>query len=281
MLQPDKATVEAFIRAALPVPRDHRAGDAQQALALLNANPGIPGAGIHAAVMAGALDEVGRMLTEDPTLAVREGGPSGWVPLLYLSFSRFLRVDDQRAERMVTIADLLLKHGADPNAHWIDPQEAEGNRETPLYGAAGVANRPALARLLIDAGADPNDGETPYHRVEHDGVPCAEIIFPGLNALSRGIALAHKLDYDDLPGLRRLLELGGDPNGKSPFNNKPLHQAVWRGRTREFFDLLFEYGAEVDLPTQDGKTAYALAARAGKTEIMGWLVERRPGTPRV
>ena len=191
------------------------------------------------------------MLTEDPTLAVREGGPNGWVPLLYLSFSRFLRVDDQRAERMVGIADLLLKHGADPNAHWIDPQEAEGNRETP------------------------------YHMVEHDGVPCAEIIFPGLNALSRGIALAHKLDYDDLPGLRRLLELGGDPNGKSPFNNKPLHQAVWRGRTREFFDLLFEYGAEVDLPTQDGKTAYALAARAGKTEIMGWLVERRPGAPRV
>ena len=37
------------------------------------------------------------------------------VPLLYLSFSRFLRVDDERAERMTAIADLLLKRGADPS----------------------------------------------------------------------------------------------------------------------------------------------------------------------
>jgi ankyrin repeat protein len=39
-------------------------------------------------------------------------------------------------------------------------------RETALYGAAGIANCAPLAKLLIDAGADVNDHESLYHASE-------------------------------------------------------------------------------------------------------------------
>ena len=75
---------------------------------------------------------------------------------------------------MVQVAEMLLAHGADANACWTDPNEGAGNRETPIYGAAGVANNRALTKVPIDAGADPNDGETAYHSAEHDGVACVD-----------------------------------------------------------------------------------------------------------
>ncbi len=39
----------------------------------------------------------------------------------------------------------------------------------------------------------------------------------------------------------------------------------------KFFDLLLKHGADLNLPNKEGRTAYAMAARAGKRDIMGWL----------
>ncbi len=270
-VQADTAA-EAFLEATLPVHYVHREGDARRALALLREDPEVARANVWTAAAAGETRTMAQLLQADPPLANARGGTRNWEPLLYLCFSRLLREPDF-AERMLETARLLIEHGADPNCYWLDPQEALGNRETPLYGAAGVANHVELARLLIESGADPNDGETSYHMVEHEGVPCAEFVFPKLEPIHRGAALGHQLDYDDLAGLRKLLELGADPNGPTPFDNLPLHQAVWRGRSRAFFELLVEYGANPNAPNKKGKTPYALAARYGRGEIMQWLVE--------
>ena len=35
-----------------------------------------------------------------------------------------------------------------------------------LYGAAGVIHDPELTRVLLEAGANPDDGESPYHATE-------------------------------------------------------------------------------------------------------------------
>ncbi len=263
--------ISALLEACLPAPHDHRAGGIEQALAILERDPDAARADIWTACACGELDTARSMLADAPDLAATAGGSRDWVPLLYLSFSRFLRLDPARAARMVEIASLLLANGADPNAYWIDANEGEGSRESALYGAAGVANNLELTRLLIEAGADPNDGETPYHTVEHEGVPCAHLVFPHLDETSRSIALLHKIDYPDLDGLRTLLELGADPDGRSPFKNFALHQAVFRGHPKPFFDLLIEHGADLDRPNGDGKTPYALAGRSGRSEIMEWL----------
>lgn len=259
---------DELLEATLPVVAAHREGDAERARELIRDDPSLTAADIWVAAATGDLEAVRRFLDEDPLLAVADGGTRSWDPLLYLCFSRLLRDDDRRAAAMLEIARLLLDAGADPNSSWIDPQEADGNRETPLYGAAGIAGRVELARLLVERGADPNDGETAYHMVEHDGVPCAEFIVPLLEPLHRGMALIHKLDYDDYEGLGKLLELGADPNGPTPFSNLPIHQAVFRRRDLRFFDLLIAHGADVDRKNGEGRTAYAMAARGHQVEIV-------------
>lgn len=262
---------EELLEATLPTAAAHRQGDAERPLKLIRENPSLTGANVWVAAATGDVEAVRRFLSEDASLATRDGGTRNWDPLLYLCFSRLLRTDGERAARMVDAARLLLDAGADPNTSWIDPQEAEGNRETAMYGAAGIGNQVDLARLLVERGADPNDGETAYHMVEHDGVPCADFIVPRLEPLHRGAALGHKLDYDDYDGLKKLLELGADPDGPTPFGNWPIHQAVWRNRDRRFFDLLLEHGADVDKKNRGGRTAYAMAARSARKEIMEWL----------
>ena len=263
----------ALLEATLPTPAVHREGDARRVERLIAAEPGLSGANVWVASATGNIEAVRRLLAADATLARCDGGTRNWDPLLYLCFSRLLRLDDACAERMLEIAELLLDAGADPNSSWIDPNGGEGSRESVLYGAAGVANRPELTRLLMERGADPNDGETAYHMVEHDGVPSAEYVMPKLQPLHRGIALGHKVDYDDYEGLLKLLELGADPNGPTPFGNWPIHQAVFRGRARRFFALLLEHGAEIDRKNREGRSAYAMAKRAGRADMAGWLVE--------
>ncbi|MCZ6507031.1 MAG: ankyrin repeat domain-containing protein [Acidobacteria bacterium] len=126
---------------------------------------------------------------------------------------------------------------------------------------------------MLDAGADPNDGETPYHSVEHDGVPCLDLLWEHFNEDSRSIAIQHKVDFPDAAGLRLLLELGADPNARRFFDRPPLHGCVFRGHDRELFETLLEFGADPNLTDQSGRTPYALAARAGQQEIMKILVE--------
>lgn len=264
---------DRLLEAALVPAQDHRSGGRAAFDKLYAEHPEAARANIWVAAATGERDAVRGFLAADAGLATQCGGTRRWEPLLYLCFSRLLRLDAERAARMREIAGALLDAGADPNCSWSDASEVHDNRETPIYGAAGVANDIDLARLLVERGADPNDGETSYHMVEHDGVPCADFIVPKLEPKHRGAALGHKLDYEDLAGVRKLLELGVDPNGPTPFANWPIHQAVWRSRSKPFFDLLFEFGADVNKPNGHGRTAYAMAARTGKREIQKWLVE--------
>jgi ankyrin repeat protein len=262
---------ERLLEATLPPAADHRAGDTREIESLLAASPAVATADIWVAAATGTTDAAAQFLADDPGLAKARGSTRNWEPLLYLCFSQVLRDMPERRAAMHTIAAGLLEAGADPNAFWIDPAEGQGNRETCIYGAAGIANDPELTGLLIEAGADPNDGETAYHFVEHDGVPCAEILWPHFDAMNRGTALLHKLDYADLGGIQKLLELGADPNGPSPFGKTVLHQAVFRGHPKTYFDLLLAHGADPDRADRAGRTPYACAARAGRGEVMEWL----------
>lgn len=73
------------------------------------------------------------------------------------------------------------------------------------------------------------------------------------------ILLRHNIDYDDPAGFESILRLGADPNVTSPFGKTALDQAVWRNRSRRYFELLFGHGADPSiadlLGTGDGATA--------------------------
>ncbi|HET8536033.1 MAG TPA: ankyrin repeat domain-containing protein [Solirubrobacteraceae bacterium] len=135
----------------------------QQARELLAAHPELATASIHTIAATGDVAAARELLTDDPGQASAQGGPHDWEPLLYLTYSR-LGVGDP-----VEVARLLLDHGADSNAGYM--WEGLSPPFTALTGAfgsgeGGPPRHPQwepLARVLLDAGADPNDEQTLYN----------------------------------------------------------------------------------------------------------------------
>jgi ankyrin repeat protein len=137
---------------------------------------------------------------------------------------------------------LLAKDGTDVNATRINPAFPDSPLSA-LYGAAGFNHLPGLTKILLDAGANPNDGESVYHSTETRDLSCLKLLLAaGANPKGTN-ALNHALDRDDLECVRLLLEAGADPNEGVP----ALHWAIHRRRSVAHFDLLLEYGAN---PTQ-------------------------------
>ena len=170
---------------------------------------------------------LGRTWHGDPSTP---GGPRGWAPILYVCHSCF---------PSATLARALLDRGADPNASF----ENEYGSMSALYGAAGVAHEPELTRVLLEAGASPDDGESLYHATEAPGTACLELLLAH-GAATRGTnALAHALDDERLEHVRLLLAAGADPN-----EGAILAHAVRRGRGPEVVRLLAAHGADLDRP---------------------------------
>jgi ankyrin repeat protein len=202
---------------------------------------------------------LGRVWRDDPNAP---GGPRGWAPLLYVCHSSF---------PSATLAQELLERGADPNASF----ENEYGSMSALYGAAGVVHDPDLTRVLLEAGADPDDGESLYHSTESASTACLELLLAH-GAATRGTnALAHALDDDRLEHVRLLLEAGADPN-----EHAHVAHAVRRGRGPEFIRLLAAYGADLDRPggeTWRGnvplRTPYQHARLRGRDDVAETLAE--------
>jgi ankyrin repeat protein len=71
----------------------------------------------------------------------------------------------------------------------------------------------------------------------------------------------HKLDFEDVAGVRRFLERGADVSA-----NHCLHHALCRGRSLTIITMLLEAGANVNRPWDRwdrGRRPLALAARCG------------------
>jgi ankyrin repeat protein len=192
--------------------------------------------------------------------AVRPAGPLELPPLFYVARSRVAR-DTVEAARD------LLGRGADPNG-------PGGEEWTNLSIACARGDAP-LVRLLLEAGATPDDNDSLYHSVEPADDACLRLLLergarvPGTNALH------HALDYDRLEPVRLLLERGGDPNEHSGW--PALHHAVLRGRSSEFVRLLVEHGADPAARDAKGRTAYQHAVRRGNVAVADTL--RELGSP--
>ena len=239
---------------------DATEGRRERAERWLERDPGIAGAGVVPALILGDLSRVQTELRRDPALSRVQLRPRGWTPLMYVCHSCFLGSDPARIEGLVAVARLLLAEGADPNVSEPSPNWP-GSMWTPLYGAAGVAHEPELTRLLLEAGASPDDGESVYHSCETRDHTCLRLLLDHGAKVNGTNALPHMLDYDDLEGLRLLLEAGADPNEGG------LHHAIVRGRDPSFIELLVEHGADPRRPRRDGLTPYALAVRLNRSEV--------------
>ena len=142
------------------------------AIRLLAESPDLVAASPYLACAIGAEDLLRRATQEDPAWVNRPGGPLKLPPLVAVTHSSLLLVPEFRA-RLHRCARLLLAAGADPNQRignrWPPASVSEPDDSNPLsalYGAAGSNNDPELAKLLLDAGADPDDGESLYHSLD-------------------------------------------------------------------------------------------------------------------
>lgn len=162
------------------------------ALRLLEAHPDLARENVFTAIVCGEIDEVRRILANDPAATRTPGGPKGsaggagtqflveplphtppfWEPILYLCFARL--ATEQAAKHSVEIARLLLDNGADPNAYFM----AGDSRYSPLTGVIGEGEedrkphprRDELARLLVERGAEPFDTQVFYNLHFHGHV---------------------------------------------------------------------------------------------------------------
>src|SRR5277367_3559721 len=279
--------VAAFLMAA-SVPRDdwHASGTLEQAEAILAAHPHVASANVYTAAVLGDAATVRRFLAADAGSATAKGGPHGWDALTHLCFSRYLRLDRARSEGFVASARALLDAGANANTGWMEPNEPYPSWEAAIYGAAGLAHHPELTRLLLERGADPNDGETPYHVPEtYDNTVMKILVESGkLNEASLTTLLLRKTDWHDFDGLKWLLEHGADPNRSGRWGRTALHHAVLRDNSIHIIAALLEHGADPTLIAEKPDTrpeansgmmsAIEMAARRGRGDVLELMQAR-------
>jgi hypothetical protein len=221
--------LSGFIEAAcVPLDGWHASGTLERAQAILAVHPEIAGADVYAAAVLGDDAAVRRFIEQDPSSATAKGAPYGWDALTYLCFSRFLRLDSSRSEAFVRAARVLLDAGANANTGFFaNSHQPAPQFESAIYGAAGVAHHPELTRLLLERGADPNDGETPYHVIEtRDNRAMHVLVESGtLTDDSMTTLLLRKHDCHDYDGIKWLLEHGANPNATSGWKRTPFFQA--------------------------------------------------------
>ena len=270
--------VDAFIQSAcVPLDQSHSSGSLDAAREILAWHPEVASADIHACAILGNDSSVRQFLQADPRHAVTRGGPYQWDPLTYLCFSRFLRLDQTRSAGFVRTATALLQAGADPNTGFFSNEHLPSPTfESALYGAAGVAHHPGITQLLIDHGADPNDGETEYHAPEGFENRAMQIIVESGRLTPMGLTtmLHRKLDWTDYEGVAWLLEHGANPNAISHWGNRALDHAIQRDNPLRFFEALLDYGADPGLASRDNVNVFIRAAVTGRADILD-LFSRR------
>ena len=127
-----------------------------------------------------------------------------------------------------------------------------------IYGAGGIAFHPEITRLLLERGADPNDGETPYHSPEsYDNAALEVLVESGkLTADSLSTMLLRKgtaprqLAEDHRNHARSQSRPGalyaeGDGYFGIARNSTALHVAAWHAM-HSAVKLLIELGAPID-----------------------------------
>jgi uncharacterized protein len=201
-------------------------GDAERAAQLLDADPSLLTA--RAGNVSAILLAVYHQHPEIAALFVERGAA--------LTFAEACAVGDEA--RALALLD------GDPSL--LDRRSDDG---FPPLGLAIFFRHPALARTLIERGADVNAAAD--------------------NAL-RVAPLHAAASVGDVETMRLLLDRGADPNASHQLGFTPLHAAAANGNI-EMAKLLVARGADRHARTDDGKDAATIAAERGRGEFVAWL----------
>ncbi len=259
------AAVTEFLEAAT----DGRPDRAKRILAL---HPKIATANFYTALVLGDAGAVDARLTKDPSLATTTGGPRGWLPIHYICYTAVGSGDG-----LADIARRLIALGVDPNTKF--PWLHHNVRRPVLWGASRHAQSLALVNVLLDAGADPNDGVTLPLAASAGDIRVLEAL------LARGANVDQRWASDGSTGLYAILQWsrtsdgvlwllahGADPNAVFSENGEtPLHVAA-RAWDVPVVEAMVAHGADITRRRADGRTPYAVAELNGNRAVADWLV---------
>lgn len=285
---------ELLRRACLSYGNDDFPVKWQRAARILARFPELATVNLFTAAVSGEADYVRRALASAPKLATAKGGPQNWEPLLFVCYGRL--PTEKAAANSLEIARLLLDAGADANAHFVFDGGDQAYRFTALTGAMGQGelgqpehpHADALARLLLEHGADPNDSQGLYDtHLTGDSVRWLELL------ASYGLNRAHQVNWQPNAPLglfdyllaqaaatgqaeraRWLLEHGANPNAESMYTGKSAYQMALLGAHGDVAELLVEHRALAEPLT--GVDAFAAAARASHREAAVALLAGHP-----
>ena len=239
--------------------------------------PHLAKANIYTAAAVGDVAAVADFLMKNADVHAK-GGPFDWEPLLYAAYSRL----DSEAEEHSTLeaARLLIEHA--PTRTRASCGRGDIPSLTALTGVLGLGEvdvgrgegplwQPPhqhwveFARLLLEAGADPNDNQGLYNRMQYPNDEHLKLLFEfGLGKDQGG------------PWFKRFFQHwpyadgGAQPGGHSRLS-------VALGGWRDYFDrvkLLVENGADVNPCQYRGRTPYAEAVYGGHQQIADYLVAK-------
>lgn len=276
------------------------------AAALLAAEPDLVDRHIWAAAAAADPVSLARHLTSRPAQADTTGGPFGWVPLMYLAYSRVPL--GRNANDVLMSATQLLDAGADPNSGYlwcglstpftvltgVFGEGEQGPRRQPRHPFA-----PELATLLLKRGAHPVDQQTLYNRMFRPDDSHLELLFAhglaeagaspwelrlGEAMESRDEMWRRQVDWAAQHGFTARLDLlarhgidvsgvevvapvfPDDPNVLDDEGATPLHHAAWTGDL-ELIRRLLDAGADATVTDRRfGTTPLAWAEHAYQAE---------------
>lgn len=235
----------------------------------------LPANDIYIAAAVGNTVAVESLLAADRAWARRAGGPLQTRAITYAAFGRFSLLDATYPARQQQIVRLLLANGADPNS-FVREAERGKQREgrlSALYGCCRRPGNPPVAKLLLDAGANTDDGESVYHASELADTACLELLFAaGVTEKDREWCIRRALDAENPEAVALYMRHGTDPNH--------LHWALFRDRSLAVIQLLVQHGAKVDaicekhwlLGRIEGLTPVQVAERINAAPIVTYLL---------
>lgn len=281
---------------------------------MIAAEPGLADRHVWAAAAAADPGALSGHLTGNRGLSTTTGGPFGWVPLMYLCYSR---VDLGRTRsQVISAATLLLQAGADPNAGYlwcgmstpftvltgVFGEGEQGPRRQPRHPFATE-----LATLLLEWGAHPADQQTLYNRMfrpddSHlellldyglvdsgpspwesllgEAIPTRDQMWQSQIAWAAEHGFAQRLDLlarhgIEVSGAQLVVpSVPDDPNARDEHGATPLHHAAWDGNLR-LIQRLLDAGADLSATdSRFGSTPQGWAEHAYQTEAAEFLHAR-------
>jgi ankyrin repeat protein len=210
------------------------------------------------AIKAGNVDEVKRLIRENPDLKQARDG-SGASVILVATYNMKPAVVDALVElgAPIDIFEASVLGKMDRITEILEAAPARATEYAPdgftPVALAAFFGQPHAVNALIAAGADVTAAARNPLKVQ---------------ALHAAVA-GRKLDI-----VKAVLDAGADPNAQQQAGFRPMHEAGTNAN-RPLAELLLAHGADPALTNDDGKSAIDVARDKGHAEFADWLATQR------